>query len=89
MEGDKQEVEDTHISDTHHDIDYKAFIFDNDSCPKGCQCMANLADCGETSNLNYCSIYYVITQLRNHKITLWIISYDKIKLLKEASNILS
>ena len=49
LEGDKQEIDDTHIIDTHDDIDYKAFIFDNDSCPKGCQCMANLADCGETS----------------------------------------
>ena len=63
MEGDKQEVEDTHISDTDHDnIKYKDFIFDNNSCPKGCQCMANLADCGETSKLNYCSFYYVMTQ---------------------------
>ena len=79
LEGDAQEVRDTHIIDTHDDIDYKAFIFDNDSCPKGCQCMANLADCGETSKLNYCSFYYVIIQLR----------YDKIKFLKQASNIIS
>ena len=49
LEGDAREVSDTHIIDTHDDIDEKAFIFDNDSCPKGCQCMANLADCGETS----------------------------------------
>ena len=64
MEGDDQEVKDTQIFDTHHDIDYKAFNFDPDSCPKGCQCMANLADCGETSKPNYCSFYYVITKLR-------------------------
>jgi len=48
--GDEDEIKDTHITDMKTDkIDYQDFIFDTDSCPKGCQCMANLADCGETS----------------------------------------
>lgn len=47
--GDKQEIDDTHITDLQEDhIDYQDFTFDTSSCPKGCQCMANLADCGET-----------------------------------------
>ena len=50
--GDKQEIADTHITDLQNDhIDYQDFTFDTSSCPKGCQCMANLADCGETSEL--------------------------------------
>lgn len=47
--GDPDEVKETHQTDLKlEDIDSKDFTFDTDSCPRGCQCMANLADCGET-----------------------------------------
>ena len=52
MFGDEEEIEGTHIEETHGNIDHKDFIFDTTSCPKNCECMANLADCGESSKLH-------------------------------------
>ena len=50
MGGDVQKAKDTILTELNHDnIDYQDFIFDTKSCPIGCECMANLADCGEKS----------------------------------------
>ena len=50
MGGDDQKAKNTLLTDLERDdIDSKDFIFDTKSCPIGCECMANLADCGEKS----------------------------------------
>ena len=46
-------------------FDDQDFTFDTSSCPRECECMATLADCGETGK----NKVQVVRPLRNHKNT--------------------